>query len=279
MADLVGSIFIAVGATLGLLAAVGIHRFRTTLARLHAAAKPATLGLVLVVAGSAIVAGSDDLAGVALFVVALQFVTSPVAGHMLARITYLTGRAPGLQQDALATGDTRVPPARTFTGRVPVVLTFVSIVVAWMALWRDVSVGTVLAGLVVAAVVVFSGVVAAQVPVERVRPVSAVWFGFWYLWSLVKANALVAWEVVRPRSGIHEAIVSVEVESPQLVALIANAITFTPGTLTVEVGGPTGTTLFVHVLHFQDVESVRSSVEELERRAAAAFTGSRRAHG
>jgi multicomponent Na+:H+ antiporter subunit G len=275
MAEVIGAVLIALGAALGLLAAAGIHRFRTTLARLHAAAKPATLGLVLVVTGSAIVAGSDDLAGVALFVVALQFVTSPVAGHMLARVTYLTGRAPGLEQDALATGDTRVPPARAFGGRVPVMLTFVSIVVAWMALWRDVSVGTVLAGMVVAALVVFSGVVAAQVPVERVRPVAAARFGVWYLWSLAKANALVAWEVIRPHSGIHEAIVSVEVESPRLVALVANAITFTPGTLTVEVGGPTGTTLFVHVLHFRDVESVRRSVEDLERRAAAAFSSGR----
>lgn len=270
MVDVIGAILIGLGASLGLIAAVGIHRFRTTLARLHAAAKPATLGLVLVVSGSAIVAESNELAGVALFVVTLQFVTSPVAGHMLARVTYATGRAPGLDPDELAGRDVTFPPVTPIRGRVPVLLMFISIVVAWMALWRDVSVGTILAGMAIAAVIVFSGLVTAQAPIERFRPVPAVSFVLWYLWNLIEANSLVAWEVITPGSRINEAIVAVEVESPQLIPLVANAVTFTPGTLTVEVGADERT-LFVHVLHFRSVESVRRSVEELERRAAAAF--------
>lgn len=269
-ADLIGGALVATGAVLALLAAVGVARFTTTLARLHAASKPATLGLVLVVTGSAIIAGSNDLVGVAIFVVALQFVTSPVAGHMLARVTYYTGRAPGLEPDELAGGDTTAPPLTRATGRVPVLITGVSIVVAWMALWRDVSAGTVVAGVVIAAVVVSSGVVAAHAPIERFRPLPAISFAFWYLWSLVKANALVAWEVLTPTLYIREAIVATEVQSPQLVPLVANAVTFTPGTLTVEIGADERT-LYVHVLHFRSVESVRQSVEELERRAAAAF--------
>lgn len=270
MVDVIGAVLIALGTGLGLIAAVGIHRFRTTLARLHAAAKPATLGLVLVVSGSAIVAESNELAGVALFVVTLQFVTSPVGGHMLARVTYAIGQAPNLEPDELAGRDTRFPPVTPIRGRVPVLITFVIVVVTWMALWRDTSPGTIVAGMAIAAVIVFSGLVTAQVPVERFRPPQAVAFALWYMWSLVKANALVAWEVITPGSRIREAIVAVEVESPQLIPLVANAVTFTPGTLTVEVGADERT-LFVHVLHFRSVESVRESVEELERRAVAAF--------
>ena len=70
--------------------------------------------------------------------------------------------------------------------------------------------------------------------------------------------------------------------SAGVVTLIANSVTLTPGTLTIYVaeefssdGDIVERTLFVHVLHFIDVESVRRDVLQLERRAIKAF-GQRR---
>jgi multicomponent Na+:H+ antiporter subunit E len=62
--------------------------------------------------------------------------------------------------------------------------------------------------------------------------------------------------------------------SDALVTLVANSITLTPGTATIDVrehedGSPP--TLYVHVLHFGDVESIRRDVLRLEQLAVRAF--------
>lgn len=268
-----GLVLLGLGALLGLVAAVGVVRFETTLARLHAASKPATLGLALALAGAALVARSWALAAVTVMVGVFQFLTAPIAGHMVGRSAYLAGDAPGLSTDELSSAS-RDRPAVLRGARVSRVLVAATMVLVWMLLWRDVSIGTFLGGLLVAALFLAPRLGVASLPVERIRPVQTLVFVVWYVWDLIRANTLVAWEVITPNNeSINEAIVEVTVRTPALVPLIANAITFTPGTLTVDVG-PDGSTLFVHVLHFRDVEDVRRSILELERRAQAAFAAS-----
>ncbi|MGK0313633.1 MAG: multicomponent Na+:H+ antiporter subunit E, partial [Ilumatobacter sp.] len=102
--------------------------------------------------------------------------------------------------------------------------------------------------------------------------------------QLLKANFVVAWEIITPRLKLNRAIIAVPMHttSAGVVTLIANSVTLTPGTLTIYVaeefssdGDIVERTLFVHVLHFIDVESVRRDVLQLERRAIKAF-GQRR---
>ncbi|MFO7547674.1 MAG: monovalent cation/H(+) antiporter subunit G [Acidimicrobiia bacterium] len=268
-----GAFLIVAGSLLALVAAVGVVRFDTTLARLHAASKPATLGMALAVAGAAMVNRSIQLAEVALMVVLFQFLTTPIAGHMVGRAAYLSGNAPGLDPDELSTA----PSARLSVlkgARAPRLLVAATVVVVWMLLWRDLSFGALVGGLLVATVLLGPRLGAATLPVETIRLVPALRFLVWYVWDLLRANTLVAWEVVTPNNDdIREAIVEVEIRTPALIPLVANAITFTPGTLTVDVGTE-GDTLFVHVLHFREVEAVRRSILELERRAQAAFAAS-----
>jgi multicomponent Na+:H+ antiporter subunit E len=64
------------------------------------------------------------------------------------------------------------------------------------------------------------------------------------------------------------------VASDGIVTVVANAVTLTPGTLTVDVhepGDDTPPTIYVHVLQFDDVESVRRDVLRLEQLAVRAF--------
>lgn len=64
------------------------------------------------------------------------------------------------------------------------------------------------------------------------------------------------------------------VVSEGIVTVVANAVTLTPGTLTVDVHEPddgTPAVIYVHVLQFDDVESVRADVLRLERLAVRAF--------
>lgn len=100
--DWIAILFLLSGALLTLVAGIGLIRFPDLLARMHAAAKPQVLGLLLVLIGLAIrlipvgtnVFNVGTLALVGLF----QIVTVPVGGHIAARVGYRSGR---IRQDLL----------------------------------------------------------------------------------------------------------------------------------------------------------------------------------
>ena len=89
--EIVASVLILLGALLALLAGVGLVRLPDVFARMHAATKPATLGLVLICLGAAVTdAELADVAKLALVVV-LQFLTAPAGAHMVGRAAYHAG--------------------------------------------------------------------------------------------------------------------------------------------------------------------------------------------
>lgn len=99
------------------------------------------------------------------------------------------------------------------------------------------------------------------------RVVRAVGFLAFFLWELALANLVVAWEVVTPGSFIRSGIIEVSVRSRSSleVTLLANLISLTPGTLSVEVAGDRSS-LFVHALHIVSPTHLRLRVRRLEDR-------------
>ncbi|MEW6152400.1 MAG: monovalent cation/H(+) antiporter subunit G [Actinomycetota bacterium] len=91
MPEAIASALILAGVTLGLTAGLGLQQFPDVFARMHAATKPATLGLVLVLAGAAIVIDNRGDVAKLLLVIVLQFVTAPVGAHMVGRAAYRAG--------------------------------------------------------------------------------------------------------------------------------------------------------------------------------------------
>ena len=91
MVDVLSAALLLAGVALSVVAGVGLVRFPDVFSRMHAATKPATLGILLVGSGAALRVdeGSDALK--ILLVVAFQFVTAPVAAHMIGRAAYRTG--------------------------------------------------------------------------------------------------------------------------------------------------------------------------------------------
>jgi multicomponent Na+:H+ antiporter subunit E len=141
----------------------------------------------------------------------------------------------------------------------------------WLALWSDLSVANVLTGLVVAVVVV------RLFPTGRsgefvFRPLKAARFGVFFLYKLVESSVVVARTVIAPTNRMRSGIVAVPLTGcpDAVVTLIADAISLTPGTLTLEVQRDP-LTLYVHVLHLHDVEDVRRDVRKLEVLAVEAF--------
>lgn len=149
------------------------------------------------------------------------------------------------------------------------------LVVAWVAFWRDVSAANILSGLLVAALTIALFPLPSEAGSLQFRLIPGVRFLLRSAWSIIRANVVVAWEVVTPTNQINEGVVAVELPShhPTVITLVSHAIILAPGTMVVDidVGDDTRpTTLFVHVLHLRSVQDVRDEVVELGALAMAA---------
>ncbi|WP_223830313.1 monovalent cation/H(+) antiporter subunit G [Nocardiopsis quinghaiensis] len=94
--DWVAILCILAGSVLSLVAGIGLVRFPDLLSRMHTAAKPQVLGLLLVLVGIGLrlvpVETNVFNVGTLVLVALFQTVTIPVAGHITARVGYRTGR-------------------------------------------------------------------------------------------------------------------------------------------------------------------------------------------
>lgn len=146
-------------------------------------------------------------------------------------------------------------------------------VVVWCALWSDLSVANVLWGAVVGvATTVVVPLHPEQVPSLTMRPLAVLRYVVYAAWALVKSSGIVAWEVVTPGSQLNQAIVAIplRVQSQAVATLIANTVSLTPGTLTLEIHRDP-MTLYVHIMHLRSIEHIRAEVGELEDYAMRAF--------
>lgn len=159
---------------------------------------------------------------------------------------------------------------------------FLWLTVLWVVLWGELSLGNIVGGFIVAIAVVGVARPTGVTGLEGTffRPIAALHYALYFLRELVKSNLVVAWEIVTPNTKINRAIIAVPMHtySPGVVTLVANSITLTPGTVTIDVHesepnaeGLIERTLFVHVLHFVDIRAVRRDVLKLERLAVKAF--------
>lgn len=82
---LAGNLLIALGALLLLLASIGLFSLRDALSRQHAATKAGSLAVACIVLGAGLVGGDSAWIGRALAIVAIVWLTLPVASHVLAR--------------------------------------------------------------------------------------------------------------------------------------------------------------------------------------------------
>lgn len=156
--------------------------------------------------------------------------------------------------------------------------------ILWVLLWGDVSWANMLSGVAVAIGVV----TLARLPraarreddtVARVNPLRTAHFIGYAFWSLLQSNWVLAKEIITFRNdeSINAGVVAVPLrtDSESIMMAVANLITLTPGTLTIEViGSPP--VVYVNVLHLHEIEEVRQELLRIEELAVKAF-GSRTA--
>jgi multicomponent Na+:H+ antiporter subunit G len=103
--DVIAAALLLLGTLLTLIAGVGVLRFPDAFTRMHAATKSTSLGLTLVLLGAAIRIETAGSTVKLLLVVAFQFLTAPIAAHMVGRAAHRTGHTAHLQVDELASLD------------------------------------------------------------------------------------------------------------------------------------------------------------------------------
>ncbi len=94
-------------------------------------------------------------------------------------------------------------------------------------------------------------------------------FVVYLVWELVRANLLVAWWTISPLRRLKPAVILVPIAEGMTdgeIATLANVITLTPGTLTLDVT-PDRRALLVHCMHAPDHDAARREIREgFERR-------------
>jgi multicomponent Na+:H+ antiporter subunit E len=157
----------------------------------------------------------------------------------------------------------------------PVVTVLLALV--WCFLLESFRLATFLSGLIIAAAVeyVFRRIIGSEVDffraAFRLRKLGtlAKLAGF-FLYELVLSNIQVAIVILRPRLRVKPALIQlpIELENDVSITMLANMISLTPGTVTVDVA-PDRKSLTVHCLNVEDIEATKRTIKDgFERRLA-----------
>ena len=113
--EVAAAVLLLSGVALSILGGIGINRFPDVFARMHAATKPVTLGLALVLVGAALLKADVPSIVKLLLAAGLQFITAPVAAHMVGRAAYRAGTelSPDTRLDELAAAGEETPQPGT----------------------------------------------------------------------------------------------------------------------------------------------------------------------
>jgi len=153
--------------------------------------------------------------------------------------------------------------------------------VVWLALWGEVSAVNVVSGILVVAILAV--LFRPEPRAHTLHPFALVRLLAVFVWRLLSSSATVVLAVLAPTPArLRSGVVGVPLThpSPLVATIVADAISLTPGTLTLEVRYPNGDgsspseppMLYIHVLGLSDPTAIRDDVRKLERLVVSAIT-------
>lgn len=85
----------------------------------------------------------------------------------------------------------------------------------------------------------------------------------YYLWELLKSNAIIAYDVLTPTHHMKPGVIGIPIKAQTdlEITVLANLITMTPGTLSLDIS-PDRKTLYVHAMYIRDPEALRRDIQE-----------------
>jgi multicomponent Na+:H+ antiporter subunit E len=99
------------------------------------------------------------------------------------------------------------------------------------------------------------------------RLINAIVLAFYFLWELLRANMQVTYDIITPTMHMKPAIIAVPLsaETDLEIMLLANLITLTPGTLSIDVSDDKKV-IYVHTMYLktkQDfIDSIKNGLEK-----------------
>jgi multicomponent Na+:H+ antiporter subunit E len=103
-------------------------------------------------------------------------------------------------------------------------------------------------------------------------------FAGYFIWELILANWRLAFDVLTPRHRMKPRVLAVplDVRTEGEITLLANLISLTPGSLSLDVSSDRSV-LYVHAMYASDSDAVRQSIKTgLERRVIELVRGTER---
>ncbi|MDP8230369.1 MAG: Na+/H+ antiporter subunit E [Candidatus Gorgyraea atricola] len=135
----------------------------------------------------------------------------------------------------------------------------------WIPSWQHLIIGVLASGFVA----FMTGDLFIRRPHLVTHGTRYIWFLYYvpvFIWECFKANIDVAYRVLHPDLPIHPGIVKVktELKSDAALTFLANSITLTPGTLTVDIDREAGY-LYVHWIEVKHKDIERATKAIVER--------------
>ncbi len=133
----------------------------------------------------------------------------------------------------------------------------------WCALFGTFDLGTFIQGFLLAfAALSLSSPMFGQTAYFK-RALLAARLGAYFLYELTVSGLQVAWDVITPGHGSRPGIIAVplDLEEPIQITVLANLISLTPGSLSLDVS-PDRTTLYVHEMFVDDPDATRRRIKE-----------------
>lgn len=139
---------------------------------------------------------------------------------------------------------------------------------SWVLLSGEPNAETLIEGIIISYIILwFSQTALGGSKYFNKIPV-AVKFVFYFIKELLKANMIVAYDIITPKDYMRPGIVAIPLDAKTdiEITLLANLLTLTPGTLSLDVSKD-NKTLYVHGLYVKDAESFRNDIKNgLEKR-------------
>lgn len=274
--DVFAAIALVAGAALAALGGFGLLRFPDVFTRMHAATKVASVGVIATTAAAAAEAGALSGVLVLLLVIALLFITAPVGMSLLARAAYHDPETPRVantsELDLTQPGVEPMNPVRaTGTSRLLVVWLFL----VWIALFGSLRGNVIVGGVVASGTIAYvMRRVAPRWPSALLHPMGVLRFAGHFSVQLLTSTWDVIRLLLRREDELRPAVVEVplRVGSRYEIGLLMNAITFTPGTVALEV---VNRRLYVHMMSPRSPEAIVAAIDDLQRLIHEAFGSDR----
>ncbi len=145
--------------------------------------------------------------------------------------------------------------------------------ITWAALLGEFTATNLLAGFVFGYLMLWVMQYVMEASNYSVKVLQIISFAAYFLWELLWANLRVAYNVLAPYDRMRPGIIAIplDIETDVEITLLANLITLTPGTLSLDVSDDRRT-LYIHNIYVSTLEDAKLDIKQgFERKIREVF--------